>query len=90
MKIEKEHPGKTTELAMRLSLAETCGGAIDELIEVYTKTGSLDKVAAHFEVGKRTLERWIRRTPELARRIEEARDRAKAIDAAAKKDNSGA
>lgn len=75
---EKEHPGKTTELAMRLSLAETCGGAIDELLQAYEKTRSLTRVARQFDVGKRTLERWINRTPELARRIEEARKRFKA------------
>jgi hypothetical protein len=69
MKIDKEHPGKTTQLALRLSLAQTCGEAIEEIVRVYELTGNLDSVAIHFEIGKRTLERWIAKTPELAKRI---------------------
>ena len=75
---QSKAPGKTTELAMRLALERTRGEAIDDLIDAYEELGSLDKVAFKFDVGKRTLERWIARTPELSRRIDETRERKKA------------
>jgi L-amino acid N-acyltransferase YncA len=65
--------GKQTDLSMRLSLDETRAQAIEEIARIYDLTGDIEATAAHFEIGKRTLERWVRRIPELAIRIEKTR-----------------
>lgn len=73
MRTEAEHPGAMTELALRLSVPETCGEAIDQIVALYLESKSIGKTAKTLNVGKRTLERWIDRTPELRSRIDEAR-----------------
>ena len=69
-----EHPGAMTSLGLRLSVAQTCGEAIEEVVRSYRETKSMAKTAEALGVGKRTLERWIDRTPELKRRIDAARE----------------
>jgi hypothetical protein len=72
-KTESEHPGAMTDLGLRLSVRETCGEAIDRIVAIYARTKSMAKTAEKLQVGKRTLERWVDRTPELRRRIEAKR-----------------
>lgn len=73
IKYDTECLVKANDLALRLSVTETRGEALDLIVQTYTQTGSLDKTAEELDVGLRTLQRWISKTPELARRIQAAR-----------------
>jgi ActR/RegA family two-component response regulator len=72
-KYDVECPVHATDLALRLSLPETAGEAIDRIVDVFRDQGNLEATAKELGVGTRTLQRWISRAPELARRINLAR-----------------
>jgi AraC-like DNA-binding protein len=71
---ETECPKNVVELSMRLSLNDTRPKAIDQICEVYAKTRNIKATAEAFGIGSRTLDRLIKRTPSLSKRMADMRD----------------
>jgi AraC-like DNA-binding protein len=68
-----------TDVRARLRLTETRAKMIEDLVQVYAKTGSLKATAEHFGVSEKTLSRAKRDYPKLADRIDAIRSALDAI-----------